>query len=181
MINEEEKPVEEQKEPTEETSEETMEAQPEDNDAEDGAEAKYAELNEKYVRLYSEFDNYRKRTIKERSDLIKTATEDLMVALLPVLDDFDRAQKNMDEKADFQALKDGVDLMHEKLKQVLTQQGLAEMESAVGEEMDIEKHEAVTRIPAPEKKLKGKIVDEVEKGYLLKDKVIRYTKVVVGE
>ncbi len=180
MINEEEKPVEEQEETVEEQGEESKEEQPNEETSGD-ADAKFNELNEKYVRLYSEFDNYRKRTIKERSDLIKTATEDLMVALLPVLDDFDRAQQNMDEKADFQALKDGVDLMQGKLKQILTQQGLAEIESAIGEEMDIEKHEAVTRIPAPDKKLKGKIVDEVEKGYLLKEKVIRYTKVVVGE
>lgn len=172
----------EQEETKDNAAQQEKEAQAEvsENGAED-PQKKIDELNDKYLRLYSEFDNYRKRTIKERSEIIKTATEDLMVDLLPVLDDFERAQKNMDEKADFESLKEGVNLMQEKLMHVLKSHGLHPLESSVGEEFNIEKHEAITRIPAPDDKLKGKIVDEVERGYLLKEKVIRFSKVVVGE
>lgn len=173
---------EEQQETKDQAEQQEKEGQAEGSDSNsEDPQKKIDELNDKYLRLYSEFDNYRKRTIKERSEIIKTATEDLMVDLLPVLDDFERAQKNMDEKADFESLKEGVNLMQEKLAHVLKTHGLQPMESSVGKEFDIEKHEAVTRIPAPEDDLKGKIVDEVERGYLLKEKVIRFSKVVVGE
>jgi len=142
---------------------------------------KYNEINDKYLRLYSEFDNFRKRTGKEKLELYKTAGEDIMTALLPVKDDFERAMKSMADSEDVKGVKEGVELIYQKFKKILEQKGLKAIDSAVGKELDVNFHEAITRIPAPEKKLKGKIIDEVEKGYELNDKVIRYTKVVIGE
>jgi molecular chaperone GrpE len=144
-------------------------------------EQKYNEMNDKYLRLYSEFDNFRRRTQKEKMELYKNASEDVMVALLPVIDDFERAEKSMNGSEDYKSLKEGVDLIFQKLINTLGQKGLKPIESAVGEPFDLEKHEAITKVKAPEDKLKGKVIDEVEKGYLLNDKVIRFTKVVVGE
>lgn len=138
------------------------------------------ELNDKYLRLYSEFENFRKRTARERLDLINTAGADVIKDVLPVLDDFDRAIQNNENSKDIEAIKEGVKLVHQKLKNSMTQKGVKEME-AMGTPFDPEIHEAVTKIPAPEKKLKGKVVDVIEKGYYLHDKVIRYAKVVVGE
>ncbi|MCB0401855.1 MAG: nucleotide exchange factor GrpE [Flavobacteriales bacterium] len=145
------------------------------------AEAKYKEINDKYLRLYSDFENFRKRTQKEKVDLYKTAGEDVISAILPVLDDFERAFKAMEDATELQALKDGVKLIHDKLANILKQKGLEEIESAVNKDFDIEHHEAITQIPAPSKKEVGKVMDEVEKGYKLNGKVIRYTKVVVGK
>jgi len=142
---------------------------------------KYNEMNDKYLRLYSEFDNFRKRTAKEKLELYKTAGEDIINALLPVKDDFERAIRSMNDSADVKEVRKGIDLIHQKFEKTLKQQGLKDIGSAIGKEFDINFHEAITRIPAPEKKFKGKIIDEVEKGYLLNDKVIRYTKVVIGE
>ncbi len=139
------------------------------------------ELNDKYLRLYSEFDNYRKRTQKERIELIQTGGEDIFKVLLPIIDDFERAQKSMDEKADYKTLKEGVDLVYNKLVSSLTAKGLQQMPSSVGEKFDSDVQEAITQIPAPSDDMKGKVIDEVEKGYLLKEKVIRYAKVVVGQ
>lgn len=139
------------------------------------------ELNNKYLRLYSEFDNFRKRTQKEKLELYKTAGEDVFKSLLPVMDDFERAKKSMEDSQDFTSLKEGVDLIYNKLNSVFKSNGAEPMESPIGKDFDSEIHEAITQIPAPSKKLKGKVVDEVEKGYLLKDKVIRYAKVVVGK
>lgn len=139
------------------------------------------ELNDKYLRLYSEFDNYRKRTQKERIELIQTGGEDIFKVLLPIIDDFERAQKSMDEKADYKTLKEGVDLVYNKLVSSLTAKGLEQMPSSVGEKFDSDVQEAITQIPAPSDDMKGKVIDEVEKGYLLKEKVIRYAKVVVGQ
>ncbi|TNE79975.1 MAG: nucleotide exchange factor GrpE [Bacteroidetes bacterium] len=138
------------------------------------------ELNDKYLRLYSEFDNYKRRNIKERSELIQSAGKEVIEAMLPVLDDFERAVKAMDQAADVQAVKEGVVLIQNKLNTILTQRGLKPMES-VGQDFDVDFHEAITKIPAPSEDLKGKVVDEVEKGYLLKDKVLRFAKVVIGE
>ncbi len=144
-------------------------------------EIQIKELNDKYLRLYSEFDNYRKRTQKERIDLIQTGGEDVFKLLLPIIDDFERAQKSMDEKSDFDTLKEGVDLIYNKLISSLTSKGLQQMPSSVGEKFDSDVQEAITQIPAPSDDMKGKVIDEVEKGYLLKEKVIRYAKVVVGQ
>jgi molecular chaperone GrpE len=139
------------------------------------------ELKEKYLRLYSEFENYRRRTSKEKLDLISTANEDLMVELLPVIDDFERAIKAMDQNdADAQAIREGVLLIFNKLKNVTEKKGLKLMESKPGDSFDTEIHEAISQIPAPEDKLKGKVVDTIEKGYYLNDKVIRFAKVVIG-
>ena len=170
----------EKKETNEETAtteaQETVELDPLEE-----KEIQIKELNDKYLRLYSEFDNYRKRTQKERIDLIQTGGEDVFKLLLPIIDDFERAQKSMDEKADFETLKEGVDLIYNKLISSLTSKGLQQMPSSVGEKFDSDVQEAITQIPAPSDDMKGKVIDEVEKGYLLKEKVIRYAKVVVGQ
>lgn len=135
--------------------------------------------NDRYLRLYAEFDNFRRRTAKEREEARKEEGKDVMVALLPVLDDFDRALKHMDNGTDVAAVKEGVVLIQNKLKNVLSQKGLKEMQS-VGSAFDPEIHEAITNIPAPSDDLKGKVVDEMEKGYYLNDKVARFAKVIVG-
>ncbi|MEN8696837.1 MAG: nucleotide exchange factor GrpE [Bacteroidia bacterium] len=143
-------------------------------------EDKYNELNDKYLRLYSEFDNYRKRTSRERVELFKTAGQDILTDLLPVMDDFERALQNMDKKANVKTIRTGVDLVYNKFKSTLENKGLKHFKS-IETAFDPEVHEAITKIPAPSKKLKGKVVDEIEKGYKLNDKVIRFAKVVVGE
>lgn len=143
-------------------------------------EAQLAALNDKYLRLYSEFDNYRKRTNKEKLDLIATAGAGVVKDMLTVLDDFERAIANNDKVEDIQAVKDGFVLIHNKLKSVLESKGLKQMQ-AKGEPFDPEMHEAIANIPAPSDDLKGKVVDDVERGYYLNDKVIRYAKVVVGQ
>lgn len=141
--------------------------------------AQLADSNDKFIRLYSEFDNYRKRTAKEKIDLTKTAGEDIFKAILPVIDDFERGIKAMDESKDIIALKEGVDLIYTKMKNILEQKGLEAMPST-GTIFNSDIHEAITNIPAPTEDLKGKVVDELEKGYLLNGKVIRFAKVVVG-
>tara|TARA_R110000868_G_scaffold314893_1_gene575824 strand:- start:118 stop:684 length:567 start_codon:yes stop_codon:yes gene_type:complete len=138
-------------------------------------------LNDKYLRLYSEFDNFRRRTQKEKLDLYKTAGEDIFKSLLSVMDDFERAKKSMEENQNYDSLKQGVDLIYNKFKSFFKSNGVEEMESSIGKDFDSEIQEAITQVPAPSKKMKGKVVDEVEKGYKLKDKVIRYAKVVVGQ
>ncbi len=139
-----------------------------------------SELNDKYLRLYSEFDNYRKRTLKEKIELSKYASSDIITKLLPVLDDFERAIRAFDETSEAgRSLKDGVVLIFNKFLTILNQQGLEQMRTA-GETFDTDFHEAITNIQATTPGQKGKVVDEVEKGYLLNGKVIRYAKVVVG-
>ncbi len=141
---------------------------------------KIAELNDKYLRLYSEFDNYRKRTLKEKTELSKYASAEVITKLLPVLDDFERAITAFTATSDNgTALKEGVVLIYNKFLSVLNQQGLEQMKT-LGESFDTDFHEAVTNIPAPQPDQKGKIVDEIQKGYLLNGKVIRFAKVVVG-
>ncbi len=142
-------------------------------------QAKVAELNDKYIRLYSEFDNFRKRTAKEKIDLIQSGGEDLFKSVLPILDDFERAIKSNAETNDVNAVKDGVNLIYNKFKSTLTQKGLAEMNS-LGEHFNADIHEAITSIPAPSEEMKGKVVDELEKGYNLNGKIIRFAKVVTG-
>ena len=139
-----------------------------------------AQWNDKYLRLYSEFDNYRKRSIKERIELSKTAASDLITTLLPVLDDFERALNAMETDEDKEnAIIDGINLVYNKLKNILSQQGLERMK-VLGEEFDTDFHEAMTNIPALKPELKGKVVDVIQNGYLLNGKVIRYAKVVIG-
>lgn len=141
-------------------------------------EAKNVEINDKYLRLYSEFDNYRKRTQKERLDLLKNASQDIIIELLPVLDDFDRALQSLPTEENNEAIK-GVSLIFNKLFNLLTQKGLEPMD-AMGKEFDTDFHEAITNIPSPTPEHKGKVLDVVQKGYLLNGKIIRFAKVVVG-
>ena len=143
-------------------------------------ESRYNEVNDKYLRLYSEFDNYRKRTIKERLELSKTASEEVIIDLLPVLDDFDRALKSTENIENCDPVKEGMKLIYNKLYGVLDKRGLKPIES-IGTPFDTDFHEAITYIPAPSEELKNKVVDEIQKGYKLHDKVIRYTKVVIGQ
>lgn len=134
---------------------------------------------DKFIRLFAEFENYKKRTSKERIDLFKTANQEVLQALLPVLDDFDRAMVEI-TKADNEILQKGVELIHEKLKSTLVSKGLEQMEVRAGDAFNADYAEAITQIPALEEKLKGKIVDVLEKGYKLGDKIIRFPKVVLG-
>lgn len=137
------------------------------------------EEKDRYLRLFAEFENYKKRTSKERMDLFKTASQDVMVSLLPVLDDFDRALKEIERSEDDNLFK-GVELISNKMKDTLKQKGLSVIETENGEIFDAEKHEAVTQIPAPSEDMKGKIIDVIEKGYILGERIIRYPKVVIG-
>lgn len=138
------------------------------------------ELKDKYLRLYAEFENYKKRTLKEKLELMRTASADTIKALLPVLDDFDRAKKNAEDENTQETFSEGVTLVYNKLHNVLKNKGLEPMEST-GQPFDPELHEAVTEIPAPNEEMKGKVVDTIEKGYHLNDTIIRHAKVVVGK
>lgn len=137
------------------------------------------EANNKYIRLYAEFDNYKRRTSRERVELLQTAGKDVIVDLLPVLDDLERALKALEDHAGDDAVQEGILLVASKLKKTLEQKGLKEMTS-INEVFDADFHEAITNIPAPNDAMKGKVIDEVVKGYTLNDKVLRYAKVVVG-
>lgn len=141
--------------------------------------AKVDELNDKYLRLYSEFDNFRKRTAKEKQELIQAGGEDVFKSILPVIDDFERAIKSNSETSDVKAVNDGVNLIYNKLKSTLNQKGLEEMK-ALGEPFNADVHEAITSIAAPSDDMKGKVLDELEKGYTLNGKIIRFAKVVIG-
>ncbi len=140
---------------------------------------KVNEVNDKYLRLLAEFDNYKKRNAKERMESMKTAGQEVILSMLPVIDDFERANKQIETTKDFQSLKNGVDLIYNKMKNTLDSYGLKEMLS-VGKDFDSELHEAIAEVPAPAEDLKGKVVDEVEKGYTLNNKIIRHAKVIVG-
>jgi molecular chaperone GrpE len=139
-----------------------------------------AELKDKYLRLFAEFDNYKKRTVKEKLTLMKTASQDIMESILPVLDDFDRAKKSADDENNSEVFSEGVSMVYNKLNSLLKSKGLEQMNST-GETFDPELHEAITEIPAPTEDMKGKVVDTIENGYLLTDKIIRHAKVVVGK
>ena len=152
----------------------------EKNSSENEIQKEDQDFKEKYIRLYSEYENYRKRTAKEKIDLITNASENVIKELLPILDDFERAIDNNKNVEDASVLKEGFDLIYSKMHKGLINQGLKPME-ANGKDFDSEIHEAITKIPAPKEKLKGKVVDVIEKGYQINEKVIRYAKVVVGE
>jgi molecular chaperone GrpE len=138
-----------------------------------------AEAKDKYLRLYSEFENFRRRTSKEKLELIQTANEQLVVSLLPIIDDFERAEKAFQQTESKEL--EGFLLIYNKFKKTLEQSGVKPMDTKPGTDFDVNQHEAITQVPAPEEKLKGKVVDVVERGYTLNDKVIRYAKVVVGQ
>ena len=160
---------------TEETSNKN-----EDTNLEESLKEEIAKEKDKFMRLFAEFENYKKRTSKERIELFRTANQDVMVAMLPILDDFDRAYSEI-SKTDEKDLLKGVELISNKLKTTLEQKGLKVIEVSQGDTFNPDDHEAITQIPAPSKKLKGKIIDVVEKGYKLGDKVIRFQKVVIGQ
>ncbi len=143
-------------------------------------EAKLAEMQDRYLRLSAEFDNYRKRTLREKIELTKHAGEDILVSLIPVMDDFERALKLMESAADSVAMKEGIDLIYNKFSDFLKQNGIKEIDS-LNSDFNVDLHEAVSKIPVEDESLKGKVVDVVLKGYYLHDKVMRYSKVVVGE
>lgn len=138
------------------------------------------DLRDKYVRLSAEFDNYRKRTLKEKMELTKSAGESILLNIIPVVDDFERGMETMDKASDIDAVKEGIHLIHNKFKDFLKQSGVKEIE-ARDKEFNTDEHDAVTKIPAPGEEQKGKVVDVIEKGYKLNDRVIRFSKVVVGE
>lgn len=138
-----------------------------------------AELKDKYLRLYADFENFRRRTAKEKLDLINNASEGMLVSLLPVVDDFERAMQSLETSADVTTLKEGVSLIQHKLVKTLESKGLKPM-TAKGELFDADLHESVTQFPAPTDDLRGKVIDEIEKGYYLNDKVIRFAKVIIG-
>ncbi len=143
-------------------------------------EEKYAELNDRFIRLYAEFDNFRKRTNKERIDLISNASAGVLKDMITILDDFERAILNNETVEDIEAVKEGFQLIHNKFKGILESKGLKQMESK-GIVFDSELHEAIANVPSPSEDDKGKVIDDVEKGYYLNDKVIRFAKVVVGQ
>jgi molecular chaperone GrpE len=136
---------------------------------------------DKFLRLFAEFENYKKRTSRERIELFKTAGQELMTSLLPVVDDFERALSHIEEDKEAEELRKGVLLVYQKFYNTLEQKGLSKVETNAGDAFDAEIHEAITQIPAPTEDLKGKVIDCVEKGYKLGDKIIRYPKVVIGQ
>jgi molecular chaperone GrpE len=144
------------------------------------AELELVELKDKHIRLQAEFDNYRKRTLKERIELLKTASEGLLISILPIIDDFDRAIQTLEMVEENSHASDGIKLIYSKFQDFLKQNGVKEIE-AKGQTFDTDLHEAITKTPAPTDELVGKIVDVVQKGYYLNDKVIRFSKVVIGE
>ncbi len=163
----------------EENTSENQENKAEELTAEEQLQEELAKEKDKFLRLFAEFENYKKRTAKERIDLFKTANKEVLEAMLPVLDDFDRAWAQISKSED-KALVKGVELIHEKLKSTLTSKGLELVEIKAGDNFDADFAEAITQIPAPSEDLKGKIVDVIEKGYKLGDRIIRFPKVVIG-
>ena len=141
---------------------------------------KIIELTDKYLRFSAEFDNYKKRTLKEKMEIIKAGGENILIGILPVIDDFERAIISMNQTEDINAVKEGINLIYSKFKEFIFQKGIKEIESK-NQEFNTDLHEALTKIPAPEEALKGKVVDVIQKGYFLNDKVIRFSKVVIGE
>lgn len=144
------------------------------------AQSELEEQKDKYIRLFAEFDNYKRRNAKERIELIQTAGREVITSLLDVLDDSERAEKQLQTSNDLEQIKKGIELVFGKLRSTLQSKGLKAMES-INTDFDVEKHEAITEIPAPSEQLKDKVVDEVQKGYYLNDKIIRFAKVVVGK
>lgn len=153
-------------------------AKPEESTSEK-LQGELAEQKDKYIRLYSDFENFRRRSAKEKLDFIKNANEEIIVSLLPVVDDFERALSSYDKNKDDAVFAEGIKLIFNKLNKTLSQKGLKPIESK-GENFDTELHEAITQYPAPDESLKGKVIEEVEKGYYLNEKVIRFSKVIIG-
>lgn len=153
----------------------------EEINVEEKLEGELQQEKDKFLRLFAEFENYKKRTTKERIELFKTAGQDVMVAMLPVLDDFERALNHIEEDKEAEDLRKGVLLIYQKLLKALEQKGLSPVEVAKGDVFNADNHEAITQIPAPSDDLKGKIIDVVEKGYKLGEKIIRFPKVVIGQ
>ncbi|MDR2121758.1 MAG: nucleotide exchange factor GrpE [Flavobacteriaceae bacterium] len=151
-----------------------------ENKTEPDWEEKLAQEKERYIRLFAEFDNYKKRITKERQDLLRYSGKDVLESLLPVIDDFDRAIKEL-EKGDNSEVLEGVRLIYTKFFNTVKEKGLSVIEVKPGDDFNLDLHEAITQIPAPDESLKGKIIDVVQQGYLLHDKVIRYAKVIVGK
>ncbi|MFD2599478.1 nucleotide exchange factor GrpE [Sphingobacterium corticis] len=163
------------------SNEEELDPQTEEvTDPADDLETKLADAQDKYARLLAEFENYKKRTSREKIEIIQSAGKEVIGKLLPVLDDMDRAVASMGSAQDVESVKEGVDLVNTKFRKLLEQQGLKEMD-VVGQAFDSEFQEAITAIPAPNDDMKNKVIDVVEKGYLLNDKVIRFAKVVIGQ
>ncbi len=167
-----------QEEKSAEKTEEKVELTPEEEIVE--LKQQVGDLKDKYLRVFAEFENFRKRSVREKLDMMKTAAQDTMSVMLPVLDDFDRAKKSADSPDSEEKFSEGIELLYHKIYNVLGSKGLSVMESN-GETFDPELHEAITEIPAPTEEMKGKVIDTVEKGYKLKDKIIRHAKVVVGK
>ena len=184
MENKNQEPQEEELRVAETQLEETSEAEgvseEENLGQEEKLSAEVAELKEKYLRLYSDFENFRKRTAKERIDLIKTASEEVLKDLVPVVDDFERAFKAAEKEADTQKIQEGNQLIFQKLVKILESKGLKPMEDLIGQPFNPDTQEAITQIPSPSPELKGAVVDVVEKGYFLGEKVVRFAKVVIG-
>lgn len=172
-----------EKEVEQEVQDQEVEATEETEGVEENEETELedelGEFKDKYLRLYSEFENFRRRTAKEKLEFMKTANQDIIVDLLSVVDDFERAQQSFEKAEDVEAVKEGIGLIYTKLVKILEQKGVKPIE-AKGEVFDTELHEAITQIPAPSEELKDKVVDEIEKGYYLGEKVIRFSKVVIG-
>ena len=169
-----------------ESAQDQVNASPDHDFTEDGEDqvrllqGTVAELKDKHLRLLAEFENYKKRTVRERLDLMNSASRDVLLSLLPVLDDFDRAKKSAESGSKGEHWSEGVSMVYNRLYQVLQSSGLKAMEST-GETFDPDFHEAITEIPAPTPDLVGKVIDTVEKGYMLNDRIIRHAKVVVGK
>lgn len=159
-------------------TEENVEDQASDNVTD--WEAKYNELNNSYLRLNAEFDNYRKRTLKEKAELLKSGSERVLLDIIAVVDDFERALDNISKTEDIDAVKEGIDLIYSKFSNFLTKHGVKEIET-IGHAFDTDKHEAVTTVPAQSEEDKDKIIDSIQKGYTLDDKIIRYPKVIVAK
>lgn len=151
-----------------------------DDNVQNKLEAELQEAKDKYIRLYADFENLRRRSAKEKIEQIKLANEGLLKDLLPILDDFDRALKAFEDTEDKDAVKEGVKLIQDKFGKTLLNKGLKPMESTIGKDFDVEEHESIAQVPAPSEDQKGKVIDEIERGYYLHDKVVRFAKVVVG-
>src|SRR5690606_1043230 len=180
MMNEQENNIQDENLASVDSTSEENTVQPEET-AEERLQQELTNANDKYTRLFAEFDNYKKRTSKERVELIQAASKDVLIKILPILDDFDRALAAMDTAQEVAPVKEGVELVSQKFKKTLANEGLKEMENLIGQPFDAEYQEAITAIPAPSEELKNKIIDVVEKGYFLHDKVIRFAKVVIGQ
>jgi molecular chaperone GrpE len=161
-------------------TEESLQAPPDQNEKVKELQATVSELKDKQLRLLAEFENYKKRTMRERLDLLGSASRDVIVALLPILDDFERAKKHADDPETGEHFSEGVNLVYNRLNSTLQSLGLKVMDST-NQPFDPDMHDAITEVPVPNEDLKGKVIDTIEKGYLLNDKIIRHAKVVVGK